>query len=404
MITSLRLQDFKNFRDETLSIGPFTVIVGANASGKSNIRDAFRFIHGIGKGYALAEIVGGVGNWTGLRGAVNEIARLGKTEFSLHVRMKQHHDLQWPSSGIDVEYSIRVCGDEKSAFQVMEEKLECKSEIVKTIYEINQKDKAGWFSRNQPILPQFLHRKHNDEASQDFGSWQIARQTYEEFSQICFLNPSPDQMRKTSFPGVDHLGESGEDLPAALEKVCISQKRGPILSEWIRELTPMDVTGLSFRQNPLDGQTQLVIRERSGREISAYSASDGTLRFLAILAVLLDSEAAPICIIEEIENGIHPSRLHLLVDLIETQTKKKGISVIATTHSPNLLSTVGKKTFENTSVVFRLDDTDDAIIRPISDLPNVKNLRESQGLGRLLTGNWMETALAFTNDDSEDAE
>ena len=51
MITSLRLTDFKNFADETLRVGPFTVIVGANASGKSNIRDAFRFLHGIGRGY-----------------------------------------------------------------------------------------------------------------------------------------------------------------------------------------------------------------------------------------------------------------------------------------------------------------------------------------------------------------
>lgn len=35
MLTSLRLVDFKNFRDETLHMGPLTVIVGANASGKS---------------------------------------------------------------------------------------------------------------------------------------------------------------------------------------------------------------------------------------------------------------------------------------------------------------------------------------------------------------------------------
>ena len=47
MITSIRLVNFKNFADETLRVGPFTVIVGANASGKSNIRDAFRFLHGI---------------------------------------------------------------------------------------------------------------------------------------------------------------------------------------------------------------------------------------------------------------------------------------------------------------------------------------------------------------------
>ena len=59
MITSIRLVNFKNFADETLRVGPFTVIVGANASGKSNIRDAFRFLHGIGRGYTLAEIIGG---------------------------------------------------------------------------------------------------------------------------------------------------------------------------------------------------------------------------------------------------------------------------------------------------------------------------------------------------------
>ena len=59
MITSLRLVDFKNFADETLRAGPFTVIVGTNASGKSNIRDAFRILHGIGRGYTLAEIIGG---------------------------------------------------------------------------------------------------------------------------------------------------------------------------------------------------------------------------------------------------------------------------------------------------------------------------------------------------------
>ena len=82
MITSLRLVDFKNFADETLRVGPFTVIVGANASGKSNIRDAFRFLHGIGRGYTLAAIIGGkygAGGqveWDTIRGAANEIIRI----------------------------------------------------------------------------------------------------------------------------------------------------------------------------------------------------------------------------------------------------------------------------------------------------------------------------------------
>ena len=59
MINALRLVNFKNFADVTLRMGPFTVIVGANASGKSNLRDAFRFLHGIGRGYTLPDVIGG---------------------------------------------------------------------------------------------------------------------------------------------------------------------------------------------------------------------------------------------------------------------------------------------------------------------------------------------------------
>ena len=44
MINSLWLADFKSFSRVRLRMGPFTVIVGANASGKSNLRDAFRFL------------------------------------------------------------------------------------------------------------------------------------------------------------------------------------------------------------------------------------------------------------------------------------------------------------------------------------------------------------------------
>ena len=87
MITSIRLVNFKNFADETLRVGPFTVIVGANASGKSNIRDAFRFLHGIGRGYTLAEIIGGKygADWKPIRGAANEIVRFGQAAFSIEV-------------------------------------------------------------------------------------------------------------------------------------------------------------------------------------------------------------------------------------------------------------------------------------------------------------------------------
>lgn len=119
MLTSLQLVDFKNFRDETLYMGPLTVIVGANASGKGNLRDAFRLLHGIGRGYTLSEIIGGkygVGGqpeWAPIRGAVDEIVRFGRHDFTLRISAK----------GID--YSIRVgrSEDHGGTFRVREERL-----------------------------------------------------------------------------------------------------------------------------------------------------------------------------------------------------------------------------------------------------------------------------------------
>ena len=173
------------------------------------------------------------------------------------------------------------------------------------------------------------------------------------------------------------------------------------LVQWTRELTPMDVIDFEFPVDKVTGLVQLVIREASNRGLSAYSISDGTLRFLAMLAALFSESAAGMYFFEEIDNGIHPSRVRLLVDLMETQTAKGDIQSLTTTHSPELLAMVSESTFDNTSVVCRLEDSNDAIIRPVADLPNAAELRKTQGLGRLLTGGWIEDALAFTEEGED---
>ena len=124
MITSLRLVNFKNFADETLHLGPFTLIVGANASGKSNIRDAFRFLHGIGRGSTLAEILGGKNSigWQPIRGATNEIIRFGQNEVALQVEMQL---TELPEANADnLRYLIQVRRDENDGqFRVATESL-----------------------------------------------------------------------------------------------------------------------------------------------------------------------------------------------------------------------------------------------------------------------------------------
>jgi AAA15 family ATPase/GTPase len=106
---------------------------------------------------------------------------------------------------------------------------------------------------------------------------------------------------------------------------------------------------------------------------------------------------------EEIETGIHPSRLRLLLDLIEHQTSNNGVQVIATTHSPDLLQMINDSTFNHTSVVYRPRDTDHAIIRPVAELPNAAQLRAEQGLGPLHASGWMEDVLYFNGSDDQAA-
>ena len=165
----------------------------------------------------------------------------------------------------------------------------------------------------------------------------------------------------------------------------------------------MDVTDFQFPLDP-NGRVFLQLLERDGRRVSAYSASDGTLRFLTMLAVLLSPNPAGVYFFAEIDNGIHPSRLHLLIDLIENQTKSNGIQVITTTHSPEMLNLINDNTFENTSVVYRDEESSDAVIRPAADLPNAKRLRKSKGLGPLHSTGWMEDMLAFAEADREAGE
>ena len=166
----------------------------------------------------------------------------------------------------------------------------------------------------------------------------------------------------------------------------------------------MDVTDFEFPLDP-SGRVHLMLCEANGRKVSAYSASDGTLRFLAMLAVLLGESSEGLYFFEEIDTGIHPARQWLLLELIEKQVAKNNIQIMTTTHAPDLLTFANDSTFENMSVVCRLEDSHDAIIRPVAELPDAKKLRKSGGgLGGLLTEGWMETALAFTENQNEEEE
>ena len=402
MITSIRLVNFKNFIDETLRLGPFTMIVGTNASGKSNIRDAFRFLHGIGRGYTLTEIIGGKWEWQPIRGAVHEFTRLNSesSNFELHMELQVGEQ--------PISYSIGIGFDplglrHEIEYEALRRLLS--PEILKnpkdncwqTIYETKSaEDDEHWidlsggrierFARYKPILTQL------DES--------VVQSVSEVLAGMRFWDLSPELMRKPGYPNAP-LGDRGENLPAVLEKTCADPQLRSTLVSWLQELTPMDVSDLEFPRDP-SGHVHLLLCEKNKTKISADGASDGTLRFLTVLAALLGKDPPSLCFFEEIDNGIHPARLNLLMELIERQTEKRGIQVLTTTHASTMLTVMSDSTFANTSVVSRLEDSADAIIRRVADLDNAPELRHEQGIGRLHESGWLEDVLFFTERPDEE--
>lgn len=370
MLKKLKLERFKNFREAELNLGNLTLLVGTNASGKSNIRDAFRFLHGISRGYNLPEIIGekwiegGVLQWRGIRGGTKEITFKGEETFALEV------SLLIEDEGVEKEVTYRIEVD--AGITGKPPKIIADKWLLSGKHIFGVKNESNSLFNYPLFLPNFS----------------------DDLSSMRFLDLSPEAMRLPSVPGQTVLGDRGENLSSVLQEICEIPEQKQVLLEWIKELTPMDVKDLEFPSD-FTGKILLTLVESNGEKISAYSASDGTLRFLAMSAVLLSPNPAKFYFFEELENGIHPSRLHLLIQLIEQQVERRNITLVATTHSPQLLRLLSKKNLEFASLTYRLPDRIDGGIKRIMDLPDARRVIEEQDLARLHEAGWLEDVIYF---------
>ena len=440
MIRQLWLTNFKSFRQASLEFGGLTLLVGTNAAGKSNLRDALRFLHGVGRGYSLSDIIGGrFGEggeriWGGIRGGPREIAFDGASTFALDISLQLDDQTQ-----TQLDYHIEVDpGREGSAFLVSEwirlrndypqaylffTETSRRSPALKVwMRRIHSRSRGPWVGNQE--MPDVAAQQKDLAALQGFYySDDIASQrpalmqliesnnprinaelkkqlqyVADELISMRFLDLNPDAMRNPSFPGQITLGDRGENLSSVLQAICADEARKQALVSWLQALTPMDAVDFEFPADPI-GKIVAILIEFSGRRTTAYSASDGTLRFLAMLAAMLGPEPAQLYVFEELENGIHPTRLHLLLQLIEQQTARHATQVLATTHSPQLLRLIAPQTLEATSIVYRLPGHPDFEIRRLLDIPNAQQTLQREDLAQLHDSGWLEDAVAFAADE-----
>lgn len=415
MITGLRLKQFKSFEQAELKIGALTVLMGTNASGKSNIRDAIRFFHGVSRGYTLAEILGekwiegGILQWRGIRGGTREVAYRHKKTFTLGLDFSMN-------GGTVISYDIEVEPQYKGNIpRVVKEKLSREAEIM---YQAESDEDPKHVSvrilrggdhrkahvekvlSNQPVLTQLLEKMTLRTDPNGQLVIKTLKETLDNLKQMKFLDLSPDAMRQPSIPGQTVLSDRGENLSSVLQVICQdpAQKQG--LLEWLKELTPLDAVDFEF---PLDqtGRTLVTLIEKGGQKVSAYSASDGTLRFLSIIAALLGSQGTRLYVLEELENGIHPTRLQLLLQLMQGKVAEGKVQVIATTHSPQLVRLLNAQNRSFAALVYRLPEQANSKIVRLIDIPQADDVLSAHDLGHLMESGWMEDAVFFAGAEGE---
>lgn len=421
MITKIHLERFKNFHSTDLKLGPFSLLIGVNASGKSNLREAFRFLHGIARGYSIADIIGekfigGALQWEGIRGGYDEIAFRHSTNFWIEVTFnlpgdstlmgtyRIDVDLHRMGPRVSGEY-LKIEGD--FVFLSAPDNLDPRNLVVTMPGRKGPDQKKTGepvisVSTAQPVLTQIEDKMkaQNGQATEQILHW--VRETITIFSSMRFLSLDPAAMRIPSLPG-QTLGDRGENLSSVLQAICEDPIRKAGLMEWVKELTPMDVKDFLFLPDQA-GKILVSFVETGGDAITAYSASDGTLRFLGLIAALLGSQPGSFYFIEEVENGLHPARLSLLLDLIERQTGRAQTQIVASTHSPQLLRLLSKKSLESASLVYRLPDHYDAKILRIFDLPEqLRRVIQDNDIAQLYESGWFENTVDFlSSDEPED--
>ena len=419
MLTSLRLENFKGFRDATLKLGPLSLVIGANASGKSNLRDALRFLHGVARGYNLAEILGekygegGYREWSGIRGGVREVCREGTEEFALTVTSITNGERGLNNYKLTYHIAVRIEAETLVPI-LMRESLHINR--IKA-FDTREDHVLKELANSNPLLASLGHPewmfdslgKGTDEIVRRIrtgaGRYKVrapAELFVRELSSMRFPEFSPDAMRHPALASQLVLGDQGENLSPVLQAICADDEGKARLATAIQDLTPMDVADFDFIA---DAQGKLLVHlvEKSGRRTSAHNASDGTLRFLGILAALLGPRSARFYFFEELEVGVHPSRLHLLLDLLQGRTAKGNVQVCATTHSPQLLRLLDEKGFADSSLAYRVEGVPETRLHALLEVPHLSEVLkgENADIARLYEGGWMEQTMFFEEGEPE---
>ncbi len=315
LIEKIRLRNILSFGDkgEELELLPLNIIIGQNASGKSNLIDVFKLLRSLTKDNGLINFIsksGGISEWT-YKGSLTRNNSVIEVEFS---------------DGIDdVKYCLEFGQDKQ--------RLLIKNEMVKNL-KTNDIIEKKYYLDNDSVLSKPLGK------FTERGKYFAYLKSKDNFSEFIFYtdietNRSSEIRRPQSIDSLNSfLEEQGSNLSLILDD--LESKTG-IKEKIIYYLQKFNSKIETYTIEKISDFVQLYIQEKKlTNKISAYRFSDGTLRYLCLLAILCHPEPPPLICIEEPEVGLHPDILPTIAELMIEASQRTQL--IVTTHSDILVS------------------------------------------------------------------
>jgi predicted ATPase len=382
MLTRLRVKGFKSLLDTEVRFGPFTCIAGANGAGKSNLFDAILFLRDLAD-HSIVEAAHRVRDRSGTkRGDLHSLFTktadskipniVLEADFIVSNEVTDDFGRKAKPSATFLKYSIELKYINDNDFN---ERIELVSEELTYLPRGTAKKRIGFNCSKDFFTSAFLGERRAPyitteiengtstiNVSQDGNSGrpsQIPAQNSprtvlgsantderptvlaarREMQSWKLLQLEPSSLRSPDeFSDDPHITYDGAHIPATLERL----KRYEEISNRIATLLP-EVRSISVDVDNTRRLKTLLLEQRNGVMHRARSLSDGTLRFLALATMAFDSESKGLICLEEPENGIHPSRITAILELLrEMAVNPMNIideenplrQVIINTHSP----------------------------------------------------------------------
>jgi predicted ATPase len=403
MIKHFSFDQFKSYFRATLPLGPLTLLLGANASGKSNAIEGIRLLSWMAKGQRLSDILSLQEKGTlQIRGFSSDYGYNGTREFSIGCSIDDDRINKWSDLSItlnngpqDLTIIDESISSPAAGFPLYRVEKQTDSNFGHDLHVAYNNFAAGGkkpqiiCQNSQAVFTQLTtpsrfahgHLKAQEEIPNVAKIYQML------LDQILFLDPNPSRMRDYAFINEKELRGDGKNLSSVLYDLCVNKSCKNRVLEFIRSLPEQNITDIDFFITQRN-EAMLKLHETFSGEGSMRDAtvlSDGTLRVLAIAAAVLSAPEGSLVVIEEIDNGVHPSRAEALLENIQKTAALRDLQILITTHNPALMNAIPDNALADVVFCFRDVDHGYSQLVRFQDIQEFPEIVARGSLGSLVT-------------------